>query len=291
MVYILITILLVTSFFIIFRLFELFKVDAFQAILSNYFTCLILGAITSGGLNNQFFELSVHRPWFPIALGIGLLFLLTFFLISLTVRKVSTTVATLANRTSLVIPVFANIFIYPEKGSEFTLLNYIGLILAIIAIIFASVKQGSSKLKSKHFYLPLLIFLLGGIIDTTINVVNFTYSLEPGFELFPFMAFISASLGGSIILTYQVIRKRRQIFLKNIFAGILLGLPNFFSLYFLLLALNAQDNDGARVFTVTNIGIILLTSLIAFLAFKEKLSSLNLTGIALAILAILLIYL
>lgn len=291
MVYILITILLVTSFFIIFRLFELFKIDSFQAILSNYYTCLILGAITSGGLNNQFFDLSIQRPWFPIALGIGLLFLLTFFLISVTVSKVSTTVATLANRTSLVIPVFANIFIYPEKGSDFTFLNYLGLLLAIIAIIFASVKNNSSRLKRKHFYLPLLIFLLGGIIDTTINVVNFTYSHEPGFELFPFMAFISATIGGSIILSWQVITRRSQVRMKNIFAGIILGLPNFFSLYFLLLALKAMDHDGARVFTVTNIGIILLTSLIAFLAFKEKLSLLNLTGIALAILAILLIYL
>jgi len=91
-------------------------------------------------------------------------------------------------------------------------------------------------------------------------------------------------IGLTIILIGKVKFKSRDIL-----AGIALGVPNFFSIYFQLKALSAFDNIGALLYPSLNIGIIIGSTLAAILFFKEHLSKLNKVGISIAILAILLL--
>ena len=74
-------------------------------------------------------------------------------------------------------------------------------------------------------------------------------------------------------------------------AGIAIGLPNYFSIYFMLHTLSWYQNDGAFVYPVLNIAVIVVTSLMGIALFKEKLSKLNLIGIIIAILSIGLVFL
>ena len=76
---------------------------------------------------------------------------------------------------------------------------------------------------------------------------------------------------------------------KDILAGILLGIPNYFSIYFQLKALSAFDNNGAIVYPSLNIGIIIGSTLAAVLIFKERLSRVNQVGVALAVVVIFLL--
>jgi uncharacterized membrane protein len=95
-----------------------------------------------------------------------------------------------------------------------------------------------------------------------------------------------AILAGIIVLTIRVVRGQEKIELKNILASITLGVPNFLSFYFLILALTAYGNSGAFVYPLYNIGVILGSALVAFIFFKEKLTMLNKIGLLLAIVAI-----
>ncbi|MBK7668019.1 MAG: hypothetical protein IPJ32_12200 [Sphingobacteriaceae bacterium] len=71
--------------------------------------------------------------------------------------------------------------------------------------------------------------------------------------------------------------------------GIILGIPNYFSIFFILKSLEANIFTSAQLFPVLNISNVVLTALVGFLVFKEKLSAQNLLGVLLAVISILLI--
>ena len=62
-----------------------------------------------------------------------------------------------------------------------------------------------------------------------------------------------------------------------------------FSLYLLMLALGQPNWEASVVFPVSNVGIIGLSSAVAFVVFKERLSAINFFGAVMAMLSILLI--
>jgi multidrug transporter EmrE-like cation transporter len=69
----------------------------------------------------------------------------------------------------------------------------------------------------------------------------------------------------------------------------MLGIPNYFSMYFLLKTLSAFHNTSAVVFPVNNIGILAASSLVSILFFKEKMNKLNWYGLLLSVVSIILI--
>ncbi|MFM6913380.1 MAG: EamA family transporter [Aquirufa sp.] len=79
--------------------------------------------------------------------------------------------------------------------------------------------------------------------------------------------------------------------LRSVLAAIPLGLPNFFSFYFLLKALDAYQQNGAVVLTIYNLGVILLSAVTALVFFQEKLTNKQWVGIGLGCLGIALIIL
>ena len=69
-------------------------------------------------------------------------------------------------------------------------------------------------------------------------------------------------------------------------AALLLGLANFGNILFYLRGHQALPQHPALVFASMNIGVVALGALVGLLVFRERLSRLNLAGVALALLAI-----
>lgn len=292
MIWALLTIIITSSFFILFRYFSIFHINSFQAIVFNYATCVVTGLIFTGksSLNTDLFS----EPWIPLALLIGFLFLLTFNLMSLTVAKISVTAASVANKTSLVIPVAFSILFIQTQAKPFSVLNYIGIGLAIAGIVLSCLNKkepGNENFGGAKLLLPFLVFLLGGIIDTLINVVNLRFLNGESQEVFPVITFFAATSAGFLLVGYRSIKYKESLSYKALIAGVVLGVPNYFSILVLLKALSAYNNDGAFVFPLVNTGIIVVSTLLSVLLFKEKISMAKGTGIILAILAIIFIYL
>jgi drug/metabolite transporter (DMT)-like permease len=268
-----------------------YKVNTFHAIVINYTVCVITGTVFTRGWN-LIPETDISFPWVQVALFTGLMFLSTFFLMSQTVIKVSVTVAGIANKTALVIPVCASLLLFPSQDKAFTGINYLGMALALAAIVLSSWKN-ESKNKApgdkKMLLLPVIVFLGGGLVDTIINYANYKWSGNNAFALFPVIAFASAACTGWFIIAIR--KEFSSLNLKAVAGGLMLGVPNYFSIYYLLEALKAFNNDGALVFPVVNTGIIILTTLLATILFRERLSLVNLSGLIMAILAIVFIFL
>ena len=68
--------------------------------------------------------------------------------------------------------------------------------------------------------------------------------------------------------------------------GFVFGIPNFFSLVFFLQALATSNFDSSVVFPLVSMGIMVSSSILGVLLFKENLNKNNWLGIFLCICAI-----
>ncbi len=65
-----------------------------------------------------------------------------------------------------------------------------------------------------------------------------------------------------------------------------MGVPNYLSFYTLLLALSDFGSNGAFVYPLYNIGVIVVAALVALLFFQERLTTANKIGLGVAVIAI-----
>ena len=74
-------------------------------------------------------------------------------------------------------------------------------------------------------------------------------------------------------------------------AGVLLGALNMGNIYAYVRAHQLLADSPSVVFTAMNVGVIALASIIGVGVFKERLSTINMLGIALAIASVLVLFL
>jgi uncharacterized membrane protein len=96
-----------------------------------------------------------------------------------------------------------------------------------------------------------------------------------------------AFIFGTLFFVFQLLNQKTKFEPTSALWGMALGIPNYFSMYFLVETLAIFP--ATFIFPINNIGIVALSTLLAFVVFKEKLSVKNWLGLALALGAILLI--
>lgn len=292
MLYLLLSVLAGTSLIFIFKLYQHYNVHTFQAIVVNYITCTLVGLSFPGGrdvLQPQIFS----QSWAVYAMALGTIFIGTFYLIALTTQKVGVTAASVAAKISLVIPVLFSLLVLQNSLKAYTFINYVGMAAALVAIVMSSIRPGregdTHTSPALALLLPLIIFLNSGVADSLITYAN-QYHLQPHQAgQFTMLTFATSAMVGILVLSYMLITKKTHFFRRSILAGILLGIPNYFSIFFLIKALSAFGNDGAFLYPVNNIGIILAGALGAVIFFKEQLTKINIIGIGVAVMALILI--
>jgi drug/metabolite transporter (DMT)-like permease len=281
MIYLLATILSSTSIFVIFRLAKNYSISIRSLITINYLVATFFGFAFLMNFNLNLIKFD--KPWLITGIILGSLFILMFYFIGLSTQKAGITVTTLANKVSLIIPVFFSIFWFHEKIS---VLKYVALFLAIISISLTLYKKDIGKTKLLYFFLPVIIFFGSGITDSVIKYAQ-AVSIPPvESAVFSVFVFFIAFLLATIFMVTKSKTYTIRFHTPTFLLGILLGLVNFGSLYFIINALNKSNLNSSLVFALVNISIVSLCALIGILFFKEKLSKINLTGIILAILSL-----
>jgi len=269
---------------VIFKLFEKFNVDNLQAIVINYLTCVLTAFVVS--YQNPFPSNLFLQPWIGFAIGLGMLFIFVFNLFAITVQKSGVMVSTIFQKMSLVAPALIAILYYNEPSG---IIKWAGIIVSMMAIVLLSynpANQNKSQLTKKIWIYPLLTFLGSCIIDSSIYLVQKNNLVQKGDMGFIASLFLFAGITGCLFLVFRWLQGQTTIKLKNITAGISLGVPNFFSIYLLLLALQ-QGWEGSVVFPINNVGILVLAALFGIALFKEKVNRFKLIGFMLSLIAIL----
>ena len=282
--YLVLSILFSSLIFVIFKLFAKYQVQTIYAIILNYFIACLVGLL----YNNEPFDISTipHKSWFWGSIALGLLFFVIFNLMAATSQKLGVSVASVATKMSLTIPVLFGVFFYKEA---LYIIEITGIILALFAVYFTSLKKHKIKTEKWAFILPVLVFLGSGIIDTSIKYFQEVHMPEEEYALFSASVFASAGIFGVLFIGFKSITQPIKVNLKNVIGGICLGVPNYFSIYFLLKALQHPTWNSASVFTMNNVAIVMFSTLLGIILFKERLTIKNWFGIGMAVLSIILV--
>ncbi|WP_111683009.1 EamA family transporter [Winogradskyella tangerina] len=280
MIYLSLSILSSTAIFVLFKLFDKYKVNTLQAIVVNYLTA------SSCGIMFYDQEISssnmLESTWFYAALVLGFLFISIFNVMALTAQKNGLSVVSVASKMSVIIPVLFGILIYKESvGFQ----KIAGILLALVAVYLTSVKPKSEVVLTKSIYLPIILFLGSGIIDTSVN----HFAPDGKMPLFLSIIFGSAGIIGIITVSFKLLRSNHKLNRKSIPFGFALGFVNYGSMYFLLKALRVEGYESSSVFTINNVAIVAVSCLIGLILFKELISKKNWLGIAIALVSIILV--
>ncbi len=280
MIYLLLSILSSTGIFVLFKLFSKYNINTLQAIVVNYLTACICGLLLYDGKIKA--SEIVQTDWFIAAFGLGFLFIAIFNIMALTAQKNGLSVASVASKMSVIIPIVFGIYVYNESiGTQ----KLTGIVLALIAVYLTSVKVKDDTVLTQSIYLPIILFFGSGIIDTSVN----HYAPDDDIPLFSATIFAIAGTIGIMILGYKAIKLKSRFKMKSVPFGIALGIVNYCSIYFLLKALRVDGFESSSIFTINNVVIVAISTLIGLLLFKERISKKNWIGILIAMVAIILV--
>jgi len=284
-IYLALSVLSSTIIYIVFKTFKSFNINVLNALVLNYITAAVLGfSLQSTSVNLTSLP---SFSWFVPAAFLGILFICIFYLMAMTTEKHGMSVVSVASKMSLSIPVIFVIFYYNEVV---TVLKLAGIILALCSVyLVSSGKNEKLDVKFKNLLLPFGVFLGSGIIETSIKILQQDFVPSEETPVFSASIFMFAALTGIVIFSIRFIRKKIFIRVKDILAGIALGVPNYFSIYFLIEALRNPNLDSSIVFVINNVSIVLLSTIVGILLFKEYLFRRNKIGIIIAVVSIILV--
>lgn len=253
------------------------KVSANLSMLAaNYLVCSLLGAIYAG------FDLWMpEMPGFPLTVGLGILsgilYLAGFVMLQRSVRKNGVVLSSVFMKLGLLVPIVMSLVFFGEVP---TAAQIAGFCIAVGAIVLINLKKEPG---SGGFGMGLiLLLLLGGGCDAMSKVFEMTgpATLSEQFLFYTFA--VAFMLCGAL-----VVRKKEHPGMKDLMFGVLIGIPNFFSAKFLLLALTRLP--AVVVYPSFSVATLLVITLTGVAVFRERLSRLQWAALGAIILALVLL--
>jgi len=242
---------------------------------SNYVVCVLLSFYNLDKSIPYIFEMDV----FILGIVTGFLFIASFFFFKMNIKENGMILSSTFMKLGIIIPTLMAILIFKEQP-RFT--QILGILLAILAIIFINYEKESVNQSNKKWWLILLL-IINGFSDAAANI--FEHISTSSNDIYTLLVF-----GFALIFTIiAMLKDKQKIYRNDVFYGIILAFPNYFSVSFMMLAL--ERIDAILVYPIYSVGSILVVSFIGVLFFKEvlskrKLFSLFLIMIALALLNI-----
>ncbi len=284
MIFLVLSILSSTSIAIIFKLIKSLEVKIFPVIVINYFSATILGLF----LNNIdiSFTSVISSSWIYVALVIGIFLIAGFYLIGYTTQKAGIAITTVSNKMSVILPMVFSILYYNESIGS---IKIIGITLALLSVGLSVYKKRQVELDYKFIYLPILLFIVIGVIDSSIKLAQEDFVTENQIPAFTATSFCIAAILGVCFCLINKSSIKDFTNYKTLITGIILGAVNFGSFYFLIFALNHSNMESSIVYGVNNIAILSLSVVFAFSIFKEKLKFINWVGISLSIISVIIL--
>ena len=284
MIYIAISIILFNVLVVFFKLFEKYNIDNLQALISNYFISALLSLLLLS--ENDNIQSSIESEWFIHAIILGTLFISIFNIYALGIQKIGIATSSVINKMSFVVPVVFSIIFY--ENEVFSLSILFGILLALLGIYLSSTNNSSFNFDKKYLWIILIIFFGQGLVDIVLNDSKFYIPKDENI-LFFLILFISATTAGILILFAK--KQISHIKIKNLLWGVIFGIPNFFSIFYFLKALQSDYfiYKSYLIFPLTSVGIVVTTTFLGVLIYKEILTKRNLIGITIAVISILII--
>ena len=279
MIYVLLSVICSVLVSVLLKLARRLSVDVGQAIAWNYVATSALTALvfhpSLGVLAGP------QAPWLGFV-GLGLLLPLIFLALAASVESAGIVRTDAAQRLSLLISLLAAFALFGEtlsvgKGAGIAL----GL-LALACMVWRATPTMQAH-AARGWLWPLVVFAGFGAIDVLFKRVAAAGT--------PFAASLQAMFALALVVSVAILLWRRWhdrtfFTLRDAVAGLLLGLANFGNIVFYVRGHQALPDHPSLVFASMNLGVVALGALVGTLAFRERLSRVNVLGLLLALLAI-----
>ncbi len=223
------------------------KRDSLVIIASNYPMAVALGL----GFGD---DVRLNLKVLLLAVFLGFLFLAAFLLYGQAIATEGVTPSVTMGRLSLAVPASLSILVWGETPKPY---HWPALIMVLIIIFLW---EGKGKRIS---WILLSLFLLFGLIDTGMKFFKSNFPVVNDGSFLTIL-FASAGVWSWLLLRLRKIKPK----MADIGFGMVLGIPNFFSTFFLLLSLKYLP--GYLVFPVVNVGAVLMAFLAGAWLFGEK---------------------
>ena len=274
--YIVASIVASTSILALFRWMQYSTAVTRHAIVIGYLTSAAAGAI----LFDVDWSLGSQGWFLPAALE-GVSFYLVFRMMALTTQRAGITIASIATKMSVVIPTLIGII---ALGESVNILKVCGLIIGVLSVFVAA----GVRIKVTQWILPVLVFVSTGLIDVSFKlfqVWGLTDAQFPGFLVTIFgFAFLASGI-------HHLLLPDRMINRVSAISGVVLGLANLGTVYFVLKALAQPGWESSIVFPLNNFGIVLVSTIVAIFLFDERPTTATKISLLAATTSIILLYL
>ena len=285
----------------LFNLAERRQLDRTALLTVNYAAAALLAVVLQGATPMA----GVTLPLVALGVGQGVLFIVGFWLFSVAIRQAGMGLAAGVMRLSVLIPVLASWAIWGEVPSG---LQIVGLVLGGVAFFLVArpaaptadpdPAQGSLPRPDAEraprdgpgvgvAVLLGLLFVSGGAVDVLNKAFSKGFSAtvpKPTFLLFVFGVAFAVGLAMVVVQGLRTGQWPRGAVLGW---GVVVGLVNYGSADFFLRAVDVLP--APFVFPANSVSIVLGAALVGFLVWGERISRTNALGLALALVALVLL--
>lgn len=280
MTYLLISVVCSVLVSVLLKLMQRRGIDTAQAITWNYLAASLLCLWL---LDPPLAALAAGDAPVPALVALALLLPGIFLALAASVKAAGIVRTDVAQRLSLVLSLLAAFLWFGERADA---LKIAGLLLGIVAVVCLVVREDAAHDGTRgwpRWSLPLLVLLGYASVDVLLKHISAAGT--------PFAASLQVAFAAAFVLmaALQAVRWRRQrvaMTAPALLSGLLLGAINFGNILFYVKAHRALPDSPAVVFSMMNIGVVVLGTAVGTLVFGERLSRLNLLAIPLAIAAI-----
>ena len=242
----------------------------------NYLICSVVGA---GYAKFSLWQPQTDGFFLMVALGIlaGILYLAGFVMLQRSVRKNGVVLSSVFMKLGLLVPIILSLLLFHEipTGAQIA-----GFLIALGAIVVINMKQEAGR---EQFGMGLILLLLvGGGCDAMSKVFE-VYGPASLSEQFLFYTFAIAFL----LCAGMAASNKEHPVARELIFGTLIGIPNFFSAKFLLLALGHLP--AVVVYPSFSVATLLCITLAGVAVFRERLSRLQWVALAAIVTALILL--
>ena len=228
----------------------------------NYLTCTLLAfaAMEPKALYNG--DLT------PCWLGAvtGLVYLASLAANGYSIHKNGAILSSVFTRLGVLVPILLSVTLFGERP---TLPQAVGVVLAVAAAVLMNGLPGKAERPAagaKVYLLPLILtLLLNGTADAMSKVFT-QLGRRQDDGLFMLYIFLFAGVATLVLL----VKNRQMLTGRDVFFGVLVGVPNFLSSRLLLAALTQLP--AFLVYPSYSVGVILVISVASFFLFRERLN-------------------
>ncbi|MEM6271146.1 MAG: EamA family transporter [Bacteroidota bacterium] len=261
-----------------------FKMNLHHVVTTNYIVAASVGLLW----NPRALSDVITEPGaVGIAAAIGGLFFGLFILMGITAQRVGVMYMTIVTKTAIAIPVLYAWLYFSEAMPG---LRILGILLALGAIFLVNYRPGNPVRFSDNasplltLLLIVVLFVGNGATDTLFKVFNVHYQDSVPNASFTVFLFGVAAVVGLITVTVRRFTRQEKLEPRSLLGGVAMGIPNFFSIYFLTQSL--QYFDATLFYPLNNTLTLVIMALIGLLVYRESFNRWNLIGLLLAVVAV-----